>query len=132
MMPASDLYRIPRADAVSRNSEAARYARMEYQSASLSWMLQARPRRPGLATRIATGIRAALGSRHAPTARSPAQPAPLRSGVAAVHFTGEPAHPHPRMNRPHPPRTWEPTSAETLLLPVLEADPKSELCDCHP
>ncbi len=132
MIPSSGVYRIPRADAASRNADAVRFARTEYGSSSLSWMLRSRPASPGLWTRVAAGLTAALRGLGAPSARASADPAPLRTGVAAVHFAGEPVHVHAELTRPHAHPHWGVTPAGTLLLPVMEADEKPEACECQP
>ncbi len=132
MMPASASYRIPRAEPASRNVEAERFVRSEYPSTSLAWMLRARPQTPGLGTRLAAGILAAFGSVRGREARTPAQAGPLRTGVAAVHFIGEPDHAHPRMSRPHPHSSWDAHAAGSFHPPALAADLKHEPCECHP
>ncbi len=132
MMPATASYRIPRAEPASRNAEAERFVRFEYPSTSLAWMLHTRRQSPGLGTRLAAGILAAFGSLRGRAARTSARTAVVQMGVAAVHFTGEPEHAHPRVGRQHPHPSWDPRPADTLLQPALAADPKPELCDCHP
>ncbi len=132
MIPSSGVYRIPRADAAYRNADAVRYARSEYGTSSLSWMLRGRPVTPGLWTRVAAGLTAAFRGFGAPSARASADPAPLRTGVAAVHFAGEPVHSHAELTRPHAHPQWGATPAGTLLLPVLKADEKPEACECQP
>ncbi len=132
MIPSSGVYRIPRADAASRNAEAVRYARLEYGTSSFAWMLRGRPASPGLWTRVSAGLTAAFGGLGARAARASADPAPLRTGIAAVHLTGEPVHSHGELTRPHAHAHWDVTPAGTLILPVLEADKKPEACECQP
>lgn len=132
MIPSSGVYRIPRADAASRNADAVRYARFEYGTSSLSWMLRARPQTPGLLARVGGGLVAAFERFRARPTRRPATQVPLRSGAAAVHFAGDPVHAHAAHHRPHPHTAWEAHATSSLLLPMAERDETPEACECQP
>lgn len=130
MIAPSGVYRIPRSDASSRDSEVARYARLEYGSGSVSWMTSTAPASPGLWTRLTVRLASIFG--RARPSHSSVRSAPLRTGVAAVRFAGDLPHGHPAVGRPesHPP--WEGASAPGLVLPILEADERAESCECQP
>jgi hypothetical protein len=130
MIAPSGVYRIPRADASSRDSKAARYARLEYGSGSLTWMTFTAPASPGLWARLTLRLASIFG--RARPSYSSARPAPLRTGVAAVRFAGDLPQSHPAVGRPESHLLWEGASPHVLVLPVLEADEKAESCECQP
>lgn len=131
MIPSSGLYRIPRGDAGPRSAEAVRFARSEYGTPSLTWMLNARPTAPGLLSRFAASLSAVFGGRGARPAHG-AHASASGTGIAAVHFAGEPAHVHAAPSPTHPYPLWDVRPTGGLLLPSLGADEASDVCDRQP
>ena len=90
MIGPSDLYRIPRWTPGRRSEDVRRYAKLELGAESVGSRVevQHQPRLLGLRVWVASHVRFAR------PAVSAAQPEPLRTGVAAVHFEGEAHHVH--------------------------------------
>lgn len=131
MIAPSGTYRVPRADTPSRNSEALRYARLEFGAPSLGWMQSAAPASPGLWTRLAAGLASVFGRYHGRPSPSLGPLPPIRTGIEAVHFAGDRPHGHASGSRPQVPASWDPRPSGPIVLPVPGPDERIEPCECR-
>lgn len=84
MIGPSDLYRVPLCISPSQSEELLRYAHLEHEAADLAWVTSASV----LRTQRGSGIRQWLAShlRFSRPAIEAGSPAPLGTGLTAVHF----------------------------------------------
>ncbi len=125
MMGPSDLYRVPRCASPSQTEATLRYARLEHDAESLAWAV---PAASSVAPRF--GIRAWFASLLRLPRASVAQPVPLRSGLAAVHFGGEASLQAPIQAETDHPCATVATSA--LLVTVQSRETcADDVCTCE-
>lgn len=131
MIGPSDLYRVPLCVTATQREDLLRYARLEHRATDLSWsMPTSRP-----STARWTGIRLWLSSRFGAlrTSAPAAQPAALRSGLAAVHFGGETSERvrEPRLDLETPRASGVLVASSLILTTQPSPSDRDEPCTCE-
>ena len=124
MIGPSDLYRVPLRVSPSQPEELLRYARLEHDTATITWT----SRSNGVRMPRLGAVRSWLSS-HFGIARAPAQEPSLHAGLAAVHFTGDRSREVPAgreaLEADHP---CEVLATSALILAVHPNQPCEDAC----